>query len=43
MFSIGIRISNGLLFSLQAACNVVIGEILHSKKAFEKKLSLYCP
>lgn len=43
MFSIAIRISNGPFFSLQAACNVVIDEILHSKKTFEKKLSQACP
>ena len=43
MFSIAIRISNGPFFSPQAACNVVISEILHSKKTFEKKLSLACP
>lgn len=43
MFSIAIRISNGPFLSLQAACNVVIDEILHSKQIFEKKLSLACP
>ena len=44
MFSIAIRISNGpFFFSLQAACNVVIDEILRSEKRNEKKLSLTCP
>ena len=39
MFSIAIRISNGPFFSLQAACNVVIDEILHSKKPLKRN----CP